>query len=173
MDKKELRELVLKKRSELNKEIKEKLDDSIYQQVIKIIGNYKSIGIFINFNDEINTKNIIQYCFDHKIKVSVPKITGKEMIFVEINSWNNLKKGVWGILEPISDIETKDLDLCITALLAYNSKLNRLGYGGGYYDKYFQKNKVYKIGLAYQFQYQDYDIYNNLDVKMDVIIKAC
>jgi 5-formyltetrahydrofolate cyclo-ligase len=173
MDKKELRKLMLKKRSELYFNEKDKLDDSIYQQVIKIINNYKSIGIYINFNDEINTKNIIQYCFDHNIKVSVPKTRGIEMIFVEIKSWNNLKKGVWGILEPISNIETKDLDLCIIALLAYNSKLNRLGYGGGYYDKYLQKNKVYKIGLAYKFQYQEYDIYNNFDVKMDDIIKAC
>ena len=172
MNKEKLRKLMLKKRSELTKSVKDTYDAYIYKEVIKYIKRYNSIGIFVSFNSEINTRNIIQYCFDHEIKVSVPKITSNKMIFVTINSWSDLKPGIWGILEPYSDKECLDIDLCITPLLAFNSKLNRLGYGGGYYDNYFSSNNVFKLGIAYGFQYQDFDIFEKFDIKLDEIIKA-
>ena len=70
-----------------------------------------------------------------------------------------MQKNKYGILEPDEKIEIdKDqLDLMIVPLVGYNQNNYRLGYGGGYYDRYLKNYNGYTIGLAYTFQYlKDY-----------------
>ena len=90
--------------------------------------------------------------------------------------WSNnypLKINKYGIIEPISKKKIYP-DLILIPLLAYDIKLNRLGYGGGFYDRYIEKiekkKRVLKIGLAFSFQKINRVPINKYDKKLDLII---
>ena len=76
------------------------------------------------------------------------------MNFYMINSLKELKKGNYGILEPDNDklVNKKDIDLLIVPIVSYDKDHNRLGYGGGYYDRYLKDYEGKVIGLAFTFQ---------------------
>ena len=107
-------------------------------------------------------------------KVSLPIIKkDNQMNFCSWSTDDPLKINKFGIPEPVS---SKILypDILLVPLVAYDSSLNRLGYGGGYYDRYIEKleniKKVIKIGLAFSFQKISSIPINQYDKKLDFII---
>ncbi|WP_313129001.1 5-formyltetrahydrofolate cyclo-ligase [Anaerocolumna sp.] len=132
---------------------------------------------YVSFNQEIITTHIILTALEQSKKVAVPKIVDQEMKFFYIKSLGELEPGTLGILEPFSGEEAipsgTEESLCIVPGLAFDRHRNRIGYGKGYYDKFFTKytdKPIRKIALAFDFQ-----IYENLpaeeyDKKVDRII---
>ena len=131
---------------------KQAKDKKIFNLVINhpIIKNKKNILIYVSYNGEVDTINLIKYFLKSKL-VAVPKIENGEMNFYYINSLNDLKKGYSNILEPITSNKVLSLDGCvvITPGVCFSLDGFRLGYGKGFYDRFFSKNSVYKIGLCY------------------------
>jgi 5-formyltetrahydrofolate cyclo-ligase len=91
-------------------------------------------------------------------------------------SWSRndpLKINKFGIPEPVTS-KIVYPDILLVPLVAYDSSLNRLGYGGGYYDRYIEKiekiKKVTKIGLAFSFQKISSIQINQYDKKLDFIV---
>ena len=93
----------------------------------------------------------------------MPLVKGKDMIAVEVRGIEDLETNKMGILEPKSGEEVLDVDLTITPGLAFDSEGYRLGYGGGYYDKFFAKVDTIRMGIGYSDQiveevpHEDYD----------------
>ncbi len=148
--KNELRkQYILKRKSIANKEEKNKI---IFQKVINNLEviNCSTILIYVSFNDEVDTLNLIKYFLSFK-KVAVPKIVNNMMEFYYINSLNDLKEGTYNILEPTTNKKVTNFDntICITPGICFNKSGYRIGYGKGYYDKFFSKHQVYSIGLCY------------------------
>ena len=144
--KNELRkQYILKRKSIANKEEKDKI---IFQKVINNLEiiNCSTILIYVSFNDEVDTLNLIKYFLSFK-KVAVPKIVNNMMEFYYINSLNDLKKGTYNILEPTTNKKVTNFDnsVCITPGICFNKSGYRIGYGKGYYDKFFSKHQVYSI----------------------------
>lgn len=97
------------------------------------------------------------------------------MVFIKINSLENLVTSSYGILEPVGDksnFNVDNLGLIVMPGLAFDKQGNRLGYGGGYYDKFLSSNKIdnKKIALAYDFQVLDKVPSEKHDIKIDSII---
>lgn len=115
--------------------------------------NAKTIGIYVSFKNEVDTRNLIKEIVAVK-NVCVPKVNNNMMDFFQISSFDELKEGYYGILEPISDkkIAKEDIDLLIIPMVAYDKYNNRLGYGGGFYDRYLANYSGKTIGLAFSFQ---------------------
>ena len=84
-----------------------------------------------------------------------------------------LKINNYGIPEPVSD-KVLSPDMLLIPLVAFDQNLNRLGYGGGFYDRYIKKNKkdkkIITIGLAYSFQKVKKIITNRYDTKLDFVV---
>ena len=97
-----------------------------------------------------------------------------QMDFYKYSFKEPLKINKLGIPEPINSLNRVIPDLIFVPLLGYDNNLNRLGYGGGFYDRYFEKNskskKIIKIGLAFSFQEIKELPINKLDKKIDRII---
>ena len=95
------------------------------------------------------------------------------MDFIEWSNNDPLKINKYGIPEPISD-KIKYPDILLVPIVAYDKDLNRIGYGGGFYDRYLEKikkvKKVTTIGLAYSFQKVKKIMTNKYDIKLDFII---
>lgn len=175
--KKEIRKYMIKERDRLDRITKETIDKKIIEK-LTISEAYKSargIFIYIGFGSEINTKIIINNALNAGKEVYVPKVIKKDMILIKINSLENLVTSSYGILEPIgdkSDFDVNKLDLIIMPGVAFDENGNRLGYGGGYYDKFLDKNNIEckKVALAYELQVLDKLDTEEHDVKVDSII---
>lgn len=177
MDKKTLRKIMIEKRNMLSEE-KEVFDKKIKKDLLDtdLYKRSKSIFIYINFGSEINTKAIIESFFNDNKSVYVPKINTKkkEMNAVKISSFENLIENKYGILEPDNNeiLNKMDLDLIILPGVAFDYGGGRVGYGGGYYDRYLESiNKnIIKIALLYDFQLIDKVPCEEHDIRANYII---
>ncbi|GGG61336.1 5-formyltetrahydrofolate cyclo-ligase [Epilithonimonas arachidiradicis] len=177
LTKKEIRTIYKEKRMALSQDEVNFLSEKIFNQFVlqfNVIENQK-VNLFLpikKFN-EINTQIFIDYFFDKKVRVFVPKIQHKKMISVEIFPDSEFEINDWGIKEPISNIDVNDeLDYVLTPLLYCDRFGNRVGYGKGFYDSFFAGDlKIHnKIGLGLFNPKEDIaDVYGS-DIALDGLI---
>jgi len=177
LTKKELRTIYKEKRMALSQDEVHFLSEKIYERFVlqfNVIENQK-VNIFLpikKFN-EVNTQIFIDYFFNNKIRVFVPKIQNEKLISVEVFPDSEYEINSWGIKEPISDIDSNvDLDYVLTPLLYCDRFGNRIGYGKGFYDSFFSGNyKINnKIGLNFFSPKEDVSDVFELDVPLDGLI---
>ncbi len=145
----------------------------IYNKVVnsKCFKNSKDIFIYISFNGEVDTHKIIKRALELKKNVFVPRIDGEEIKIVPLRDFSMLKKGKFGILEPMEkEIQKKNFDIIIIPGIAFDLKLNRLGRGKGYFDRFLKKVKGRKIALAFEEQLVENLPVETYDIKMDIIV---
>lgn len=163
--KNKLRNEAFKKRNQLNQqEIVEKSKKIlIYLKTFEKQLINKDVFIFIDFKNEVQTLGIILYLKSINCKVFIPKInsTTKEMDIYPYTSHDDLIRSKYGILEPKSDntlvINPEILDIVITPGVVFDKEGYRIGYGGGFYDKLFEKigDRVVKIAIGFELQVID------------------
>ena len=133
-----------------------------------------SLLIYVSVGDEIDTYGIISRVFADNKSVAVPYCKGKTMEFYEIASLNELIPGAYGI--PSVDTENKepfipnDGTLCIVPALAFDRSGGRIGYGGGFYDRYLSRYSVSTLGLCYEKCLLESIPLEEHDVRIDCII---
>ncbi len=150
------KKLLRKEFSEIRKNISDKFrkDNLIRKNFLEILGNTDTILLYASFNSEIDTLSIAEMLF-RKYTVAFP-ISHKNgiMTFHEVNSLYDLRKGTYGIYEPDISMPSPaitDDTICVLPGLAFTSDGARLGYGGGYYDRFLQKfPQIHKIALSYE-----------------------
>lgn len=124
----------------------------------------REIYTYISFGSEADTRRLVEICLEKGKTLYCPKILGKgKMEFYPIISLDELEEGYWGIWEPpLPDIVhpkeekrvPKEEALMIMPLVGFDRNNNRLGYGGGYYDRYLEdKPLLFTIALAFEEQY--------------------
>lgn len=148
-------------------------NEIIFNKVISLekVKKADTILIYVSFNNEVDTLNIIKYFLDKK-KVAVPKVNGNEMNFYYIDSFNDLSKGSFNILEPITTNKVTNFDnsICIVPGLCFDKENYRLGYGKGYYDKFLSNKNIYTIGLSYKETIIKKLPIDKYDIKLDKVI---
>jgi 5-formyltetrahydrofolate cyclo-ligase len=117
---------------------------------------------------------MLNFLRNKKVNISLPRISGNnQMDFFEWTNKDPLKINKYGIIEPISSKKIYP-DIIFVPLVAYDNDLNRLGYGGGFYDRYLEKianiKKILKIGLGFSYQELKKIPINKYDKKLDLII---
>ncbi|NLL30371.1 MAG: 5-formyltetrahydrofolate cyclo-ligase [Clostridiales bacterium] len=177
--KRNIRKEVLMKRSKMKAEEKELKDNIILEKLFEtnLYKNARNIFTYISFGDEINTIKLIERALKDNKNISVPKTyrETRTMNAIFIPCLKELKENHMGILEPIDDsivIKKEDIDLIIVPGAVFDKDFNRIGYGGGYYDRYLEDiaYKNNKVVLAYDFQIVDKIEKEEHDVKVDIII---
>jgi 5-formyltetrahydrofolate cyclo-ligase len=177
--KSEFRNYITKKRNELSLTEKSEKDNAIYEAIInsELFIKAKMIFIYISFGNEVDTHKIIEKALSLGKEVCVPKVISrlKGMRALKINSLNNLKVSDYGVLEPEDNSEevfAKDMNLAIIPGLVFDLKGGRIGYGGGFYDRFFSNTNIdiTKIALAYQFQILEELPLEDHDVSINNII---
>ena len=136
--------------------------------------NIKLIGGYYPYNYEINSIEILKKFEEKKYSISLPKIKrNKKMNFYHWSLKDPLTVNEYGIPEPIKK-KIVYPNILLVPLVAFDKNLNRIGYGGGFYDRYIKKiskiKKIFTIGLAYSFQQVKKIPVNNYDIKLDYII---
>ena len=144
-------------------------------QILKKKGvSGKNVGGYYPYNYELNIIQILESFEKKKFLIALPKIRKKfQMDFFKWSTIDPLVINKFGIPEPISKKKIYP-DILLVPLVAFDKKLNRVGYGGGFYDRYIKKikkiKKVVTIGFAFPFQEVKKIPTNNFDVKLDFIL---
>ena len=138
----------------------------------KVLG--KIIGGYYPYNYEVDAIKILEKFENQKYHISLPKIKkDSQMDFFSWSTNDPLIINKYGIPEPTSD-KVVYPSVLLVPLVAFDKKFNRVGYGGGFYDRYIKKikknKKITTIGLAYSFQKVKKIPTNNFDVKLDYVI---
>ncbi|GFN34324.1 5-formyltetrahydrofolate cyclo-ligase [Tepidimicrobium xylanilyticum] len=180
MDKKAMRKEILEKRSKLTEEeIREK--SNIIKEKLMGLDKFKKskfIFSFISFGDEVDTHNIIKEALNLGKRIGVPiTVPEKRRLLVsELYDFDKeLELGYYNILTPkkeyIREVDPKEIDMVLVPGVVFTPDGYRIGYGGGYYDRFFNKNdKLFKIGLCFDLQIAEkipVDIY---DIPVNCII---
>lgn len=147
--KSQLREKFKIKRRFFGPVLREEADRLIADYFIRAYGSYQSFFIYNSFGTEADTKKLIAKLLSLGKKVYLPRTEGKNISAVP---YGELKKGRYGIEEPISEAYCGVAEVTVVPLLAVNPRGYRLGYGGGYYDRYLKDARTLKVGLGYSFQ---------------------
>ena len=174
MNKSQIRKKILKiRKKNFNKNFKINSNKSI--SFLKTnISDFKNIGGYYPSNYEIDDLEILELLEKKKFNVSLPIIKrDNQMNFFKWSNNEPLKINKFGIPEPVSS-RIFYPDILLIPLVAFDSNLNRLGYGEGFYDRYIQKiekiKKIIKIGLAFSFQKTSSIPINQHDKRLDFII---
>jgi len=129
------------------------------------------------FKSELDTRIIIKRSMGHGKKIALPRVNKKKLeIFYIKNLPEDLKTGIHGIMEPLPLIcekaFLKDIDLVIVPGVGFDPDMNRIGYGGGFYDRLLRDipDRVSKIALAFDTQVIDHIPVSEHDIKVDIII---
>ena len=174
MNKSQIRKKILKIRKQ--KKIKKFIFnfDLILNILQKNKVSGKIIGGYYPYNYEIDILQILEKFEKKKFKITLPKIKkNSQMDFFQWSINDPLVINKFGIPEPISK-KVKYPDVLLVPLVAFDKDLNRIGYGGGFYDRYIAKirkrKKILTVGFAYSFQKVKKIPTNNYDIKLDIII---
>ena len=174
MKKSQIRKSILK----IRKKTKHKDISINYKSILKILKNKniegKIIGGYYPYNNELDCYEILRKFENKNYLITLPKIRNNfQMDFFEWTLKEPLTINKYGIPEPSSNT-SKYPDIILVPLLAFDKNLNRIGYGGGFYDRYIKKIKRKKkpilIGLAYSYQRVKKIPTNIHDMKMDFIV---
>ena len=134
----------------------------------------RSLYAYLSFNQEVRTDPIIQRAWADGKRVAVPKVVGDEMVFIWIDSFEGLApQGAFHIMEPIEDgpVAGDATALILMPGLAFDPQGHRVGYGGGYYDRYLAAQPHHPtVALCYDFQLYDHLDVDDYDVPVDTII---
>lgn len=148
----QLRALPQAKKAEMDQELTRKiLATSAYQEAT-------TMATFLSMDLEFNTQPLIQTALSDGKRVLVPKTYGKgRMIFVDYDA-NQLQISSFGVREPIADqeVEKEQIDLVHVPGLVWNQAGFRIGFGGGYYDRYLQDFTGKTVSAIYPFQLQGF-----------------
>lgn len=169
--------LLRKKYVELRRQIidKEQKSKEICRKLIRSneYQNARVIALYYSLKNEVSTLELIKYSLNDQKKVLLPKIMGEVMVFYEIKSLENLRKGPLGIMEPQDGtiFDKNNIDLIVVPGVCFDHNLNRIGFGKGYYDKYLDGYLGEKIGICFDDQVTDDTILSeDTDIKLKYII---
>lgn len=171
--KKDIRKKIIAIRKSLNRQdlvikssliCKRIIDSDIYNKS-KVIYCYSSI------NNEVLLDELIHDVLSKGKILALPKVIDNDLVFYKVDDLGKLQSGFYNILEPVDCEIAPAPDLVITPGVAFTKEGNRLGYGGGYYDRFFAKHPdVYKIGVAFDIQVIDSIPIEEHDFILDKII---
>ncbi len=114
-------------------------------------GTRRTVFVYLSYSSEAPTDKLIEKLLEDGWEVFCPRVEGQEMVSVPFGDDFTLDKH--GIREPVGESTDEQMQFVITPLLAVDKQGNRLGYGGGYYDRYFAKSpNAVRIGYCYHFQ---------------------
>ena len=177
--KKKLREEALKRRNLIPEEERMGKSLRMAEHILQSEAFQKAekVFTFVSMGSEVKTEKIITQAWKEGKIVAVPKTEKKRvMYFLPVASWEDLQEGRFHVMEPQGTAEDAIVpaegDLFLVPGALFDGRKHRIGYGGGYYDTYFEKYRGYrKIGLAFSEQISEMPLpAEEFDIPLDDIV---
>ena len=175
LEKKIIRKFLINRRKQLSGDYEKKNMSHFHLRPLLNNINSDYVGSYVDYNFELSTNALNKYLIEKNINICLPKINSqsKEINFFKFSTGTKLIKNKYNILEPEVTNEIIFPKLVLVPLLAFNESGFRLGYGGGFYDKYFssqEEKDIIKVGLGFSFQKANQIPIESHDQKLDWIL---
>lgn len=162
MTKQEARERMKILRKGLSVEERERKNQTIEKFLLNFLAEQRKSWFFpfVSYGTEVDTLGIIKKLLEKgSMRLAVPRVEGRNMDFFEIISMQDLQPGYQGIPEPVTSTRVMaEEGVMLLPGLAFDQEKNRVGYGGGFYDRYLEKcnsGQLITVAVAYDFQIVD------------------
>ena len=177
MDKKELRKQIRELKRAMTAEQIEAASDRLAQLFYNTDAyqNAKTIYGYLPYNQEVRTVPMLEKALADGKKVAVPKVYGDEMRFIYMQDLSLVEKSDMGIPEPVADAPIGDDPTALVLMpgLAFTEKGDRMGYGGGFYDKFLEAEPDHPtVALCYAFQMVESLPVQDHDIPVDLVLWA-
>ena len=177
MNKQELRASVrAKKRAMTEEEIREKSEEMTRQFLVtEAYRNARAVYGYLPYNQEVRTVPLLEQALRDGKRVAVPKCYDDEMRFIWLDDLTAVEKGYAGIPEPVADGPIADDETALVLMpgLAFDREGHRIGYGGGFYDKFLAREENHPtVALCYDFQFFDHLETEEFDIPVDLVLWA-
>ena len=180
LSKRELRKTSLAARRAMPPASRDEESRKILSKLIsmKVLKPGMTVFCYVSMEDEVHTYEFLKLCHSMNIRLCIPYITDAEngiMLAAQLDSMDELIKGIYDIptvpTNRLQEVLPEDINLVIVPGAAFDRAGNRIGMGGGFYDRFLKRAvHAYKIGLCYECQVADSipaDIY---DQPVDIIV---
>ena len=177
MDKKKLRDQIRQRKRAMTETEIEQKSQALTEKFLAsdLYKNAKTLYGYLPYNQEVRTWTIMAQALSDGKQIAVPKVYGDTMRFILLPNLDAVEKGYCGIPEPIADDPIADDKTALVLMpgLAFDPKGNRMGYGGGYYDKFLQDEPSHPtVALCYDFQMLPQLDTEAHDIPVDLVIWA-
>ena len=162
----ELRKKILQEMKALSQEQKQAMDRALTERFLKhpFYQEAKVIATYLSFPHEFQTQELIKRMLKDGKKVLIPKTYPKGRMEFVVYDPKQLAKTSFGLLEPQGDLEVVEpsqIDLIHVPGLAFTTEGYRIGYGGGYYDRYLEHFAGHTMSTIYPCQVQEFNLENH------------
>ncbi|MDU3884188.1 MAG: 5-formyltetrahydrofolate cyclo-ligase [Streptococcus mitis] len=172
--KSELRKQVLQEMKAIPRKQKQAIDQALTEGLLQhpFYQEANTIATYLSFPHEFQTQELIEQALKDGKKVLIPKTYPKGRMDFVVYDPQQLVKTSFGLLEPQGDLEVVDasqIDLIHVPGLAFTTEGYRIGYGGGYYDRYLEHFSGHTLSTVYHYQVQDF-IPENHDIPVEEVL---
>ena len=177
MDKKELRSLIRGKKRAMTEEQIDAMSRDLGRQfrASKLYEQAETIYGYLPYNQEVRTVPMLEQALRDGKRVAVPKVYGEEMRFIYIEDFSRIAPGYCNIPEPVDDgpVAEDQKALVLMPGLAFDRAGRRIGYGGGFYDRFLAEEPDHPtLALCYGFQMFDRIETEEFDIPVDQVLWA-
>ena len=177
MDKKQLRQQIREKKRAMTPEQIEQASARLGQLFAesKVYQEAKTIYGYLPYNQEVRTVPMLEQALKDGKRVAVPKVIGDEMVFIYMTDLSQVENGYAGIPEPVANEPVADDTTALVLMpgLAFDPAGHRIGYGGGFYDRFLAAEPDHPtIALCYDFQMLPSLETEEFDIPVDCVLWA-
>lgn len=158
-EKNEIRTWIKQRRRDLDPLVKAQMDRGVLERLLSLpefdAGAGLPVYCYVSKGGEVDTLRLMEILRQRKIPVAVPRVEGRVIRFFLIGGMEDLEPGCMGILEPVKGCPPAEspASVVLTPGLAFTPQGDRIGYGGGFYDRFFEAEPDHeRIAAAYPFQ---------------------
>ena len=177
MNKQELRKAIRARKRAMTEEEIERRSRSLCQKFLEsdAYRACRTLYVYLPYNQEVRTVPILAQALADGKQVAVPKVYGDDMKFIVLTDLTQVSRGYAGIPEPIADepVAEDETALVLMPGLAFDPQGHRIGYGGGFYDKFLSREPNHPtLALCYEFQMVEHLETEEFDIPVDTVIWA-
>ena len=177
MDKKELRKKIREQKRAMSPAEIEERSAKLAELFLasEAYKNAKTVYGYLPYNQEVRTVPMLEQALRDGKRVAVPKCYGDEMRFIYMDDLSLVEKGYAGIPEPVADGPVADDETALVLMpgMAFDPQGHRIGYGGGFYDKFLAAEPGHPtLALCYSFQMLPHLETEEFDIPVDMVLWA-
>ena len=177
MNKQELRKAIRTRKRAMTEEEIERRSRSLCQKFLEsdAYRACRTLYGYLPYNQEVRTVPILAQALADGKQVAVPKVYGDDMKFIVLADLTQVSRGYAGIPEPIADepVAEDETALVLMPGLAFDPQGHRIGYGGGFYDKFLSREPNHPtLALCYEFQMVEHLETEEFDIPVDTVLWA-
>lgn len=179
-EKKRLRKEILAKRNRLSEETVAEKSRKIKETLFELPGfkQAKTVMFYVAKDKEVRTEEMIRESLKMGKRVAVPisKAEERDLVPSLLIDYGELVPGTYGILEPREEghrpVPLENIELIVVPGVAFDRRGNRIGFGGGFYDRFLKRvsSNVPRLGLAFDMQMVEELPFGKMDVPMDGVV---